>query len=101
MSRYFLKLDETRYKIVDSIRLSVKFNRLDLLRDLYPKGMHLILCRNVIIYFTQEAKEYVFKNISESLTAGGLLFLGNTERIFNPEKFKLRLVDLFFYEKVM
>ena len=101
MSRYFLKLDETRYKIVDSIRLSVKFNRLDLLRDLYPKGMHLILCRNVIIYFTQEAKEYVFKNISESLTAGGLLFLGNTERIFNPEKFKLRPVDLFFYEKVM
>lgn len=101
ISKYFMKVDVDKYKIVDNIRLSVKFSRLDLLRDSYPRGMHLILCRNVIIYFTQEAKELVFKNISESLIVGGVLFLGNTERIFNPERFKLKSIDLFFYEKVM
>lgn len=101
MARYFIKLDEKSYKIADKIRSSVKFSRLDLLKDPYPRGMHLVLCRNVIIYFTQEAKEYVFKNIAESLVANGMLFLGNTERIFSPEKYKLKPIDLFFYEKVM
>lgn len=99
--KYFTKVDSNHYKISDSIRKSVKFDRLDLLKDQYPKEMHLILCRNVIIYFTQEAKEYVFKKLAESLKEGGILFLGNTERIFNPLNYKLKPVDLFFYEKVV
>lgn len=101
MARYFVRLDDKSYRIIDKIRSSVKFRRLDLLKDPYPKGIHLILCRNVIIYFTQEAKEYTFKNMSESLVLNGILFLGNTERIFNPERYKLKPIDLFFYEKVM
>lgn len=101
LSKYFVKVDEEYYKVADNIRSSVKFNRLDLLKDQYPKGMHLILCRNVIIYFTQEAKEYVFRNISESLKEDGILFLGNTERIFDPQRYKLKPVELFFYKKVV
>lgn len=101
LTKYFIKVDSEHYRILDSIRTSVKFDRLDLLKDQYPKGMHLILCRNVIIYFTQEAKDYVFKKLAESLREGGVLFLGNTERIFNPLNYKLKPIDLFFYEKVV
>ncbi|MGC8971017.1 MAG: CheR family methyltransferase [bacterium] len=101
LAKYFIKVDNDHYRIVDSIRTLVKFDRLDLLKDQYPKGMHLILCRNVIIYFTQEAKDYVFKKLAESLIGGGILFLGNTERIFNPLNYKLKPIDLFFYEKVV
>lgn len=101
LKRYFTKLDSEYYKISDNVRLSVRFEYLDLLKDKYPKGMHLILCRNVIIYFTQEAKDTVFRKLSESLEEGGILFLGNTERIFNPQGYKLKPVDLFFYKKVV
>ncbi|MBC7319943.1 protein-glutamate O-methyltransferase CheR [bacterium] len=101
LKRYFTKLDNDHYKISDRIRLSVRFEYLDLLKDKYPKGMHLILCRNVIIYFTQEAKDGVFRKLAESLEEDGILFLGNTERIFNPQNYKLKPVDLFFYKKVV
>lgn len=101
LNKYFTKLDSEHYKIVDKIRLSVRFEYLDLLKDKYPKGMHLILCRNVIIYFTQEAKDDVFRKLSDSLEIEGVLFLGNTERIFNPQYYKLKPLDLFFYKKVV
>ncbi len=99
LKKYFTKIDNESYRIVDKIRLSVRFEYLDLLKDKYPQNMHLILCRNVIIYFTQEAKERVFRKLSESLETYGILFLGNTERIFNPQNYKLKPVDLFFYKK--
>lgn len=99
LKKYFIKIDNESYRIIDKIRVSVKFEYLDLLKDKYPKGMHLILCRNVIIYFTQEAKDKVFRKLSESLETGGVLFLGNTERIFNSQNYKLKPVDLFFYKK--
>jgi chemotaxis protein methyltransferase CheR len=100
LSKYFIKQTGDSYRLKDSVLSAVKFSYLDLLKDPYPKEIHLILCRNVIIYFTQEAREYVFKNFKESLTAGGILFLGNTERIFQPEKYRLRPIELFFYERV-
>ncbi|MCX7795017.1 MAG: protein-glutamate O-methyltransferase CheR, partial [bacterium] len=52
LRKCFTKLDSEYYRIIDKIRLSVRFEYLDLLKDKYPKGIHLILCRNVIIYFT-------------------------------------------------
>ncbi|MCX7796982.1 MAG: chemotaxis protein CheR, partial [bacterium] len=101
LRKYFTKLDNEYYRIIDKIRLSIRFEYLDLLKDKYPKGIHLILCRNVIIYFTQEAKDEVFKRLAESLEIDGILFLGNTERIFNPQSYKLKPIDLFFYKKVV
>ncbi|MGB9682043.1 MAG: CheR family methyltransferase [bacterium] len=100
LSRYFIKEGEDSYRIKDSILSAVKFSYLDLLKDSYPKEMNLIICRNVIIYFTQEAREYVFKNFGENLKTGGILFLGNTERIFQPERYGLKAIELFFYERV-
>lgn len=100
LSKYFVKQTEDSYRLKDSILSAVRFSYLDLLKDPYPKEMNLILCRNVIIYFTQEAREYVFKNFGENLNTGGVLFLGNTERIFQPEKYKLKPIELFFYERV-
>ncbi len=37
----------------------------------------LIVCRNVMIYFTEEAKDQIYQNFSKSLRPGGILFVGS------------------------
>jgi len=43
--------------------------------------MHVIFCRNVLIYFGQELKRQVLRKFTESLCPGGFLCLGRAERI--------------------
>lgn len=63
--------------------------------------MDLIVCRNVLIYFTEEAKDMVYKNFNKSLVMNGILFVGSTEQIIMPQKYGLKPIRTFFYEKVM
>jgi len=69
------------------------------LSDPFPKGFDLIVCRNVMIYFTDEAKMQIYHKFSDSLVDEGVFFVGSTEQIFTPEKYKLKLLDTFFYTK--
>ena len=56
IKKYFVKLTETSYQIKEEIKKCVEFKKSNLLKDPYPTGCHLIVCRNVLIYFTEEAK---------------------------------------------
>jgi chemotaxis protein methyltransferase CheR len=85
--------------VVDSLRGSVRFERLDLLRDSFPTGMDLILCRNVVIYFTECAKAELYGRFLESLKPGGYLFVGSTERIRNYGKIGYLNPYMLFYQK--
>lgn len=80
--RFFDRLDNG-YSIKQDIKECVNFERLDLFNDEYPKGCHLIVCRNVLIYFTDEGKEHVFNGFIDNLVSGGCLFLGNAEQIIH------------------
>jgi chemotaxis protein methyltransferase CheR len=42
---------------------------------------HLILCRNVLIYFQRELQERVLRLLSNSLRSGGYLCLGSKETL--------------------
>ena len=53
--KYFTKVGPS-YKIADEIKERVEFHEHNLLKDAYPKDYNLIVCRNVLIYFTEEAK---------------------------------------------
>ncbi|WP_054711729.1 protein-glutamate O-methyltransferase CheR [Bacillus sp. JCM 19041] len=81
------------------IREMVKFSRIDLLNDAYPKRCDLIVCRNVLIYFTDQAKREIFIKLSNALVPGGVLFVGSTEQIFKPEQYGLKAVAPFFIKK--
>ena len=70
-----------------------------LLSDSYPKGQHLIVCRNVLIYFTEEAKDEIFNKYYNSLAEGGVLFIGSTEQILKYRDIGYKRLDSFFYEK--
>lgn len=60
----------------------VRFRPLDLLRDPFPRDQHLILCRNVIIYFERRAQEELFRRFHAALAPGGFLVLGKVEALF-------------------
>lgn len=73
------------FEVKMQYRSKVKFLKLDLLQDHYPEQLHLILCRNVLIYFHQRAKANIGRQMAMSLQRGGLLCLGNTEYIENAD----------------
>ncbi|MBR4993785.1 MAG: chemotaxis protein CheR, partial [Lachnospiraceae bacterium] len=71
----------------------------NLLRDTYPTNYHLIVCRNVLIYFTEEAKDEVFKKFNQALVPGGILFIGSTEQIINHKELGFERQSSFFYQR--
>ncbi|KKI88789.1 chemotaxis protein CheR [Bacillus sp. SA1-12] len=95
----FFKKEGTNYKISDQIINSVQFKRQNLLSDSFDTQFDLIVCRNVLIYFTEEAKEMLFKKFSKALKHEGIFFVGSTEQIFHAERYELSTVDTFFYQK--
>ncbi len=60
----------------------------------------MIVCRNVLIYFTEEAKDEVFRKFCSSLSKGGILFIGNTEQVINYKEIGYDRKSSFFYVKV-
>ncbi|MBQ4841792.1 protein-glutamate O-methyltransferase CheR [Bacillus safensis] len=97
--KYFTKEDSSFYTVKDEVRKHIQFKKHNLLADPYEKQLDLIVCRNVLIYFTEEAKEEIYLKMSSSLKQNGVLFVGSTEQIFHPEKFGLTSADTFFYQK--
>ncbi len=100
VKKYFDEKDGN-FRIKDEIKACVRFERHDLLKDRYPSNLDLILCRNVVIYFTEDAKEKLYRKFVDSLRPGGVLFIGSTEQIFKAREIGLRSVATFFYEKVI
>lgn len=100
INKYFVKMGDRFFKISDDIKKCVEFKKSNLLKDPYPSGCHLIVCRNVMIYFTDEAKLDIYKKFNRSLVTGGCLFVGNTEQIINYRDLGYNYDKLFFYRKV-
>lgn len=98
LDKYFTRND-TLYTVSDTIRRSVHFEKLNLLSDSFGTHYDLIICRNVIIYFTEPAKQQLYRKFSASLKPGGILFVGSTEQIFSPEQYGLETAETFFYRK--
>ncbi|MCM1145205.1 MAG: protein-glutamate O-methyltransferase CheR [Blautia sp.] len=96
--KYFTKIGPS-YQISRDVKARVEFKEHNLLKDTYPTDCHLIVCRNVLIYFTEEAKEEVFRKFQKSLKPGGFLFIGSTEQIINYKEIGYTRKNSFFYGK--
>lgn len=97
-TQYFTKVGPS-YKISDEIKSRVEFKQHNLLKDTYPKDLHMIVCRNVLIYFTEEAKDEVFKKFFDCLLSKGILFIGSTEQIINYKDIGYQRKNSFYYDK--
>ncbi|MDD5092901.1 MAG: protein-glutamate O-methyltransferase CheR [Dehalococcoidia bacterium] len=98
--RYF-KESAGAYWVVDSIKKKVEFRQHNLLADPYENGFDLILCRNVMIYFTDGAKDKIITRFSNSLKDQGVLFLGGSEIVFRPAEMGLKTLSPSLYRKTM
>lgn len=96
--KYFTKVGNS-YQIADEIKKCVTFKEHNLLTDTYPKDFDLILCRNVVIYFTDEAKDMIYRNFYDSLKKNGVLFIGSTEQITNYKDIGFTRMSSFYFEK--
>jgi chemotaxis protein methyltransferase CheR len=99
LNKYFT-MSGPAYRVSDDVKKCVTFKQHNLLADPYEQNFDLIICRNVLIYFTEEAKDEIFMKFSKSLRKGGYLFIGGTEQIFQPAKYNLESTDTFFYRKL-
>ncbi|MGI6085461.1 MAG: CheR family methyltransferase [Acetivibrionales bacterium] len=99
LDKHFTKVDNDSYQISEKVRKCVSFKQLNLLEDPYPMGLDIIVCRNVLIYFTEDAKNNIMKKFSESLKSKGVLFIGSTEQIMNYQSFNMKSIETFFYQK--
>ena len=96
--KYFTQVGPS-YQIADEIKKCVEFREHNLLKDTYPKDFDLILCRNVVIYFTDEAKDMIYENFFNSLKNKGILFIGSTEQISNYKSLGFDRLSSFYFQK--
>lgn len=96
--KFFTKVGNS-YQISNEIKSRVEFKEHNLLKDAYPQNYHFIICRNVLIYFTEEAKDEIFTKYGQSLCDGGIFFIGSTEQIMNHRKYGFERRNSFYYEK--
>ncbi|MEQ1821840.1 MAG: protein-glutamate O-methyltransferase CheR [Fimbriimonadaceae bacterium] len=99
-SKYFMTLDDKIWMPNMAVKRNISFSPHDLLKDRYGiKQYDLILCRNVVIYFNDDAKDRIFQGFYDALRPGGYLFIGGTERLNDHKKIGFELSRPFFYKK--
>jgi len=98
LDQYFVR-DGQDYLVIDRLKRMVRFEQGNLLLDPFDRDYDLIICRNVMIYFTEPAKLDLYQRFSDALRPGGILFVGSTEQIFTPSRFGLENAESFFYRK--
>ena len=75
----FFQEDGGRFRLSDEIKKMVSFRK----EDIFQEGLHrdndLIICRNLLIYFSREKQEWVLNEFWKGLNPGGFLILGRAE----------------------
>ena len=96
---YFSSLGDG-FKVCDEVKTMVHFSANDLLspqtgvpeESIYG-SFDLILCRNVLIYFSAEHQKQVLEKLYNALASGGVLVLGDSETLVGDLKSRFRTID--------
>jgi chemotaxis protein methyltransferase CheR len=75
------------WQLSDAVRTMVRFETIDLRKSMRTLGpFDLVFCRNVMIYFDNDTKRSIVKEIHNTLFRGGWLLLGGAETVFSLEE---------------
>lgn len=96
---FFDKSEEGDFCIKKSLRKTITFKQHNLLNSPLEGDFDLVVCRNVLIYFNEKAKEQIYRRFNEAMNEKGVLFVGSTEQIFNPRSYGFETIGSFFYQK--
>lgn len=78
--------EERGYRLQEPWRSQVRFERHDLLGEAPYPAADLILCRNVLIYFSRAEQEKIVRRFAAALVPGGYLVLGKTETLLGETR---------------
>lgn len=91
LEKFFIESDLSDcLEVSDSLRNVVAFRELNLLKSWPMKYLFdAVFCRNVVIYFDGATQNLLWPRFVDTLHPHGILFLGHSERISDPEKMGL------------
>ncbi len=98
-AKYFTQQGD-QFIVKPELRGRIQFERQNLLSDPTPQDLDLVLCRNVVIYFTEEAKDELYRKFHRALKPGGILFVGGTESLLRARELGYASASPFFYRAV-
>jgi chemotaxis protein methyltransferase CheR len=85
--------------IARALARRLTFREHNLLADQFEGDFDLIVCRNVVIYFTDAGKMQLYQKFFDALRPGGVLFIGGTEFISQAAQLGFHNLGLSFYQK--
>lgn len=104
VEKYFEKLDNEQWRILDDLRGSVQFSKVNLVESEETRAFgqfDVIFCRNVLIYFDDASRRAAAENLYENLAPGGFICLGHTESMsrISPLFDVRRYADAIVYQR--
>jgi chemotaxis protein methyltransferase CheR len=93
LTNYFVKNGDA-YIANDQLKSLIRFEIHDLMKPYIHQPLDLILCRNVMIYFSREGQQVVHMNFFNALRNGGYFVSGKTEMLSGEPAAKFKLQDL-------
>lgn len=85
--------------IQPNVASRITFREQNMLADEFEGDFDLIVCRNVVIYFTEAAKAELYRKFNQALRPGGILFVGGTEIVPHAQTLGFRNHGISFYER--
>ncbi|TAN44311.1 MAG: protein-glutamate O-methyltransferase CheR [Nitrospirae bacterium] len=85
MKKYF-SVTNQQYQLSSSVKSMVKYMKINLMDDKdvrAVRGVDVIFCRNVLIYFDEKAKQKAVSLMYDALRPNGYLFVGTSESLHN------------------
>ncbi len=99
LSRWFERV-KGGWQAGPELRKVVSFEKADLLAmSVRTEAYDLVMCRNVVIYFTEDVRDELHRRLVTSLRSGGFLVVGSTERVSATGALGLSSTQPFIYRK--
>lgn len=92
LAQYF-SLEGVRYRLNSRIRSKVRFFRHDIMQDRPFHRVDLILCRNMLIYFSRQEQERILRSLALALVPEGILVLGRSESMISDSRELFTCID--------
>jgi chemotaxis protein methyltransferase CheR len=100
LKKWFDAVDEGGWQAKPELMRMTRFEVGDLLRmPVQPGRYDLIMCRNTVIYFTEEVRDALHARLATALAPGGYLVVGTSERVADPRALNLTSPFHFIYRK--
>jgi chemotaxis protein methyltransferase CheR len=93
IEKYFM-VDGEQFRVKDFVKRIIHFEQQDLMKESLHKSLDLILCRNVMIYFSKESQQKIHMNFFNALRDGGYFITGKSEMLSGEPSRKFQPIDV-------